>query len=104
MIIETFTITTFQQNTRVVVCEDTKKAVCIDPGERCDEIADFINENDFELQAITLNARSSRSRRRNASICTKHFPKRKLFCTKTMKIYITDCRISRFLWDSRRIS
>ncbi|CAN5732098.1 MBL fold metallo-hydrolase [soil metagenome] len=54
MIIETFTITSFQQNTRVVVCEDTKKAVCIDPGERCGEITDFINENGFKLQAITL--------------------------------------------------
>lgn len=54
MIIETFTITPFQQNTRVVVCEDTKKAICIDPGERCDEIVRFINENGFELQAITL--------------------------------------------------
>lgn len=54
MIIETFTITPFQQNTRVVVCEDTKKAICIDPGERSEEIINFINENGFELQAITL--------------------------------------------------
>lgn len=54
MIIETFTITPFQQNTRVVACEDTKKAICIDPGEKCDAIVDFINENGFELQAITL--------------------------------------------------
>lgn len=54
MIIETFIITPFQQNTRVVVCEDTKKAICIDPGEKCDEIVDLIKENDFELQAITL--------------------------------------------------
>lgn len=54
MIIETFTITPFQQNTRVVVCEDTKKAICIDPGEKCDAIVEFINENNFELQAITL--------------------------------------------------
>lgn len=54
MIIETFTITPFQQNTRVVACEDTKRAICIDPGERCDEIARFINENGFELQAVAL--------------------------------------------------
>lgn len=54
MIIETFTITPFQQNTRIVVCEDTKKAICIDPGEKCDELVEFIKENDFKLQAITL--------------------------------------------------
>ncbi|MGI8641087.1 MAG: MBL fold metallo-hydrolase [Pyrinomonadaceae bacterium] len=54
MIIETFTITAFQQNTRIVVCEETRKAICIDPGERCDEIANFLRGNDFELQAITL--------------------------------------------------
>lgn len=54
MIIETFTITPFQQNTRVVVCEDTKKAICIDPGEKCDEIVNFVKNNDFELQAVTL--------------------------------------------------
>ena len=54
MIIETFVLTPFQQNTRVVVCEETRKAICIDPGEQSDEIVAFIDDNDFELQAITL--------------------------------------------------
>jgi len=54
MIIEKFVLTPFQQNTRVVVCEDTSKAICIDPGEDSAEIESFLNENDFELQAITL--------------------------------------------------
>lgn len=56
MIIETFTATPFQQNTRVVVCEETGRAICVDPGdsESATEIAGFINENNFELQAITL--------------------------------------------------
>ena len=54
MIIEKFVLTPFQQNTRVVVCEDTRKAICIDPGEDSAEIESFLNENDFELQAITL--------------------------------------------------
>ncbi len=54
MIIATFTITPFQQNTRIVACKETGKAVCIDPGEKSEEIVDFINENNFELQAITL--------------------------------------------------
>lgn len=54
MLVEKFVLTPFQQNTRVVVCEDTRTAICIDPGEASKEIEDFLNENDFELQAITL--------------------------------------------------
>ena len=54
MIIEKFVLTPFQQNTRVVVCEDTGTAICIDPGEASPEIESFLNENDFQLQAITL--------------------------------------------------
>ncbi len=54
MLIKTFTITPFQQNSRVVACEKTRKAICIDPGEKSDEIVDFINDNELELQAITL--------------------------------------------------
>jgi hydroxyacylglutathione hydrolase len=54
MIIETFVLTAFQQNTRVIACETTLKAICIDPGERSDELVDFIKSNDLELQAITL--------------------------------------------------
>ena len=41
MIIETFVLTPFQQNTRVVVCEDTRKAIGIDPGEQSDAIVSF---------------------------------------------------------------
>ena len=54
MIIETFTITAFQQNTRIVACEETGRAICIDPGEKSDEIVSFLRDNNFELQAITL--------------------------------------------------
>lgn len=54
MIIETFVITPFQQNTRVLVCEETRKAICIDPGEQSDAIVSFIKDNSYELQAITL--------------------------------------------------
>lgn len=54
MIIETFVLTPFQQNTRVVVCEQTREAICIDPGERSTEIIDFLQKNDFQLQAIAL--------------------------------------------------
>lgn len=54
MIIEKFTITPFQQNTRVVVCKETNKAICIDPGEKSLGINSFLIENNCELQAITL--------------------------------------------------
>jgi len=54
MIIETFTVTAFQQNTRIVACEETGKAICIDPGEKSDKIVSFLHDNNLELQAITL--------------------------------------------------
>ena len=54
MIIETFITTPFQQNTRVLACAETRRAVCIDPGDSADAIAEFINGNNLELQAITL--------------------------------------------------
>jgi hydroxyacylglutathione hydrolase len=54
MIIETFVLTPFQQNTRMVWCDKTRQAICIDPGEGSDELVSYINTNDLELQAITL--------------------------------------------------
>lgn len=54
MIIEKFPQTAFQQNTRIVACEKTKRAICIDPGEGNREVVDFIHTNGLELQAITL--------------------------------------------------
>lgn len=54
MIVETFVLTAFQQNTRIVACEETRRAICIDPGEESEEMVNFLNENDLELQAITL--------------------------------------------------
>src|SRR4051794_30245699 len=54
MIIEKFVLTAFQQNTRVVACERTRKAICIDPGEASDDLVSFIRSNDLELQAIAL--------------------------------------------------
>ncbi len=54
MIIKTFVLTAFQQNTRVVACEETRKAICIDPGEESQELVDFINNNELTCQAIAL--------------------------------------------------
>ncbi len=54
MIIRTFITTPFQQNTRLLVCEGTGKSVCIDPGDSAEKIAQFIRQNNLDLQAITL--------------------------------------------------
>ena len=54
MIIETFITSPFQQNTRVLACEETRLAVCIDPGDASPEIAEYIKDNSFQLQAITI--------------------------------------------------
>ncbi len=54
MIIEQITCTPFQQHTRIVACEETRKAICIDPGEDDKRIAAFIEAENLELQAITL--------------------------------------------------
>lgn len=54
MIVQRFVLTPFQQNTRIVACEMSRKAICIDPGEESQEIVDFIESEGLQLQAITL--------------------------------------------------
>lgn len=54
MNIETFVLTPFQQNTRVVSCDQTKRAICIDPGEASDDVNNYIRDNDLDLQAIVI--------------------------------------------------
>jgi hydroxyacylglutathione hydrolase len=54
MLIKIFVLTPFQQNTRIVSCETTRKAICIDPGEPSPEVVRYIRDNDLELQAIIL--------------------------------------------------
>ena len=54
MIVEKFVLSAFQQNTRVVACEETWAAICIDPGAEAPEIAEFISSNGLALQAVTL--------------------------------------------------
>jgi hydroxyacylglutathione hydrolase len=54
MIVQRFVITPFQQNTRLVVCERTHKAICVDPGEESAELVKFIHDAKLDLQAITL--------------------------------------------------
>src|SRR5205814_8159465 len=52
MIIEEITVTASQQHTRIVGCEQTKRAICIDPGDDSESIVAAIDKYGFELQAI----------------------------------------------------
>jgi len=52
MIIEELTVTAFQQHTRIVGCEQTRQAICIDPGDDSESIARAIDSHGFQLQAI----------------------------------------------------
>ena len=54
MIIEEITVTAFQQHTRVIGCEKTGRAICIDPGDDSAAIAKAIDSNGLQLQAIAL--------------------------------------------------
>jgi hydroxyacylglutathione hydrolase len=54
MIIEELTVTAFQQHTRIVGCEETGRAVCIDPGDEAERIVALLESRGLELQAITL--------------------------------------------------
>ena len=44
MIIEEITVTAFQQHTRIVGCEETKQAICIDPGDEAERIVESLEE------------------------------------------------------------
>ncbi len=54
MIIEEITVTAFQQHTRVVGCEQTRRAICIDPGDNSEGIVEAIDKHGLTLQAIAL--------------------------------------------------
>lgn len=54
MIVQRFVLTPFQQNTRLLACEDSRKAICIDPGEESSELVDHITTEGLTLQAIAL--------------------------------------------------
>ena len=54
MIIEEITVTAFQQHTRILGCEETKQAICIDPGDEAERIVATLNRHGLTLQAIAL--------------------------------------------------
>ncbi|MCA1620159.1 MAG: MBL fold metallo-hydrolase [Acidobacteria bacterium] len=54
MIIEQITLTAFRQHTRLLGCGETRRAVCVDPGEETGEIVAALERLGLELQAIAL--------------------------------------------------
>lgn len=73
MIVKTFVLSQFQQNTRVVICEETGKAICIDPGDESTEMVEFINEFAHDLQAIALT-HAHLDHIGGVKFLNKHFP------------------------------
>jgi len=54
MIIEQITVTAFEQHARIVGCEETRRAICIDPGDDDVRIVAALDRLGLELQAIAL--------------------------------------------------
>ncbi len=54
MIIEQITVTAFQQHTRILGCEKTKRAICVDPGDEAERIVEVLDRHGLTLQAIAL--------------------------------------------------
>ena len=54
MIVEQLTVTAFQQHTRLVGCEASGRAICIDPGDDAPRIVAALERAGLELQAIAL--------------------------------------------------
>jgi hydroxyacylglutathione hydrolase len=54
MIIEELTVTAFQQQTRILGCEKTLQAICIDPGDEAERIVELLEKQGLNLQAIAL--------------------------------------------------
>lgn len=54
MIIEEITVTVFQQHTRIIGCEETKQAICIDPGDEAERIVETLERRGLKLKAIAL--------------------------------------------------
>ncbi|PWT82494.1 MAG: hypothetical protein C5B44_02050 [Acidobacteria bacterium] len=54
MIIEEITVTAFQQHTRILGCEETGRAICVDPGDEAERISHAVDRLSLQLQAIVL--------------------------------------------------
>jgi glyoxylase-like metal-dependent hydrolase (beta-lactamase superfamily II) len=54
MIVEEIVVTAFQQIARVVGCEETGRAICVDPGDDAERIVAALDRHGLALQAIAL--------------------------------------------------
>ena len=54
MILEEIVVTAFQQIARVVGCEKTRRAICVDPGDDAERIGAALERHDLALQTIAL--------------------------------------------------
>ena len=54
MIIAKFVLSIFQQNSRIVACDRTGRAIAIDPGADSAGMVELIRGKGWELQAVTL--------------------------------------------------
>lgn len=54
MIVKEKVVSIFEQNARIVACERTRQAICVDPGAEGGWFADAIDAAGLELQAIAL--------------------------------------------------
>lgn len=52
MQIEVITVSPFQQNARILICPETKKAVIVDPGDEAQRIMDRVKELEVDIQYI----------------------------------------------------
>lgn len=54
MLIKEKIVSIFEQNARIIACERTRRAICIDPGDEGATFANLVDELGLELQAIAL--------------------------------------------------
>ena len=54
MILEEIVVTPFQQIARVVGCEETGRAICVDPGDDAERVVAALDSRGLTLQAIAL--------------------------------------------------
>ena len=52
MIIKTFILGNIETNCYLLCCENKKKAVIIDPGDKSDKIINFLSKEEYELSCI----------------------------------------------------
>lgn len=52
--IQKFPLTAYQQNTRIVFCDETNEAICIDPAAESPELVEFLRVRTLRLKAIAL--------------------------------------------------